>query len=97
MIRHTVTFKLKHEAGTPQEQAFLAKAQALALIPGVEKFEVLKQISTKNDYDFGLSMEFAGQGEYDAYNQHPEHVSFVENVWMVEVLSFMEIDYLVES
>jgi hypothetical protein len=61
----------------------------------VEKFEILKQISQKNKYAFGLSMEFANQGVYEQYNTHPEHVSFVNKRWLPEVEDFLEIDYQV--
>ncbi len=93
MIRHTVVFTLSHAAGSPEEQAFLDAALALADIPGVEKFEQLRQVSGKNDFDFGFSMEFADQNAYDAYNEHPTHVAFVRDVWVPEVTNFMEIDY----
>ena len=57
MIRHTVIFTLKHAHGSLQEKAFLRDAKvALEKIPGVEKFEQLKQVSKKNDYEFGFSM-----------------------------------------
>ncbi|MGE3832582.1 MAG: Dabb family protein, partial [Parvibaculaceae bacterium] len=41
MIRHTVVFRLKHKQGSKEEAAFLAEAQTLARIPGVERFEAL--------------------------------------------------------
>ncbi|WP_111976452.1 Dabb family protein [Algibacillus agarilyticus] len=93
MIRHTVAFKLKHAAGSAEEDAFLAKAKELALIPGVEKFECLVQISTKNNFDFGLSMEFANQTAYQTYNEAPLHQAFVNDYWLVDVIDFLEIDY----
>ncbi|MGM9506868.1 Dabb family protein [Larkinella sp. GY13] len=93
MIRHTVVFKLKHPAGSQEEQNFLNEARKLVAIPGVQQFECLKQISPKNPYDFGLSMEFAGQEQYDAYNNHPNHVHFVEQFWLNNVAEFLEIDY----
>jgi Stress responsive A/B Barrel Domain len=95
MIRHTVVFTLKHAKGSPDEQKFLADALVLNTIPGVEKFERLKQVSPKNNYSFGFSMEFADQAAYDGYNVHPLHVAFVRERWMVEVADFMEIDYVV--
>ena len=61
MIRHTVAFTLRHAAGSVAEAEFLKEALALAKIPGVEKFEQLRQVSGKNPYRFGFSMEFAGQ------------------------------------
>ena len=94
MIRHTVVFNLKHPLGSAQEATFLRDAKAaLETIPGVEKFEQLRQVSKKNDYDFGFSMEFADQAAYDGYNNHPRHVAFVEERWKPEVAKFLEIDY----
>ena len=94
MIRHTVVFNLKHAPGSLQEKAFLRDAQVLTEIPGVEKFEQLRQVSKKNDYEFGFSMEFADQRAYDAYDRHPKHMDFVQNRWNREVESFLEIDYV---
>jgi len=93
MIRHTVVFKLKHPPGSPAESDFLDAAQVLATIPSVYKFERLHQVSQKNDFDFGFSMEFDSQQDYEAYNVHPQHVQFVETRWKKEVTEFMEIDY----
>lgn len=93
MIRHTVVFKLRHTAGSKEEKSFLQAAEILAAIPGVEKFEQLRQTSKKNDYDFGFSMEFADQAAYSGYNDHPDHAAFVQGRWIPEVAAFMEIDY----
>lgn len=94
MIRHTVVFALKHQAGSVEEGALLRDAKVLADIPGVEKFEQLRQVSPKNDYAFGFSMEFADQAAYTAYNEHPDHVAFVRDRWVPEVARFLEIDYV---
>ena len=94
MIRHTVVFSLKHAHGSLQEKAFMRDARAaLHDIPGVKKFEQLRQVSKKNDFEFGFSMEFADQAAYTAYNDHPKHVKFVEERWKREVEKFLEIDY----
>ena len=93
MIRHTVVFSLKHPAGSPKEAAFLKAAQGLARIPGVTKFESLRQVSPKNNHSFGLSMEFMDQAACTGYNVHPDHVAFVRDRWVPEVAAFMEIDY----
>ena len=93
MIRHTVVFRLKHPAGSTAETDFLAAADVLARIPGVEKFEKLRQVSAKNDFRFGFSMEFADQAAYDSYDTHAEHVRFVRERWVPEVQTFLEIDY----
>jgi hypothetical protein len=93
MIRHTVVFSLKHASGSLQEKAFLRDSRVLADIPGVKKFEQLRQVSPKNDFAFGFSMEFADQAAYTGYNEHPKHLSFVRDRWSREVARFLEIDY----
>ena len=93
MIRHTVAFRLRHPPGSPEERDFLEAAMVLAAIPGVEKFERLRQVSAKNGYAFGFSMEFADAAAYDGYNHHPDHVAFVEGRWIPEVSEFLELDY----
>ncbi|HEX2525814.1 MAG TPA: Dabb family protein [Geminicoccus sp.] len=93
MIRHTVVFRLKHAEGSNAELDFMQAARVLAAIPGVQTFEQLRQVSPKNDYHFGFSMEFADAEAYRAYNEHPDHVAFVRERWVPEVDAFMEIDY----
>ncbi|TAV48492.1 Dabb family protein [Rhizobium leguminosarum] len=93
MIRHTVAFRLKHEAGSAEEMSFLADALVLAKIPSVRNFEQLRQTSPRNDFTFGFSMEFDDQAGYDTYNLHPLHVAFVRDRWVPEVADFLEIDY----
>ncbi|MBY3133527.1 Dabb family protein [Rhizobium leguminosarum] len=93
MIRHTVAFRLKHEARSAEETSFLADALVLAKIPSVRNFEQLRQTSPKNDFTFGFSMEFDDQAGYDTYNLHPLHVAFVRDRWVPEVADFLEIDY----
>jgi hypothetical protein len=93
MIRHTVVFRLRHPSGSPAERDFLDAALVLAGIPGVDRFERLRQISAKNGYAFGFSFEFADQAAYDGYNQNPQHQRFVAERWVPEVAEFLEIDY----
>ena len=94
MIRHTVAFRLRHPAGSPEERSFLEAATALADIPGVDRFEQLDQVSAKNSFTYGFSMEFADQSAYDAYNTHPIHVAFVRDRWVPEVDDYLELDYV---
>jgi hypothetical protein len=93
-IRHTVAFRIRHTAGSPEEASFLAEAETLAAIPGVEAFEILRQVGEKNTFDYGISMEFADEAAYAAYNADPSHVRFVEMRWLPEVADFLEIDYM---
>ncbi len=92
-IRHTVVFALSHPEGSTAEADFLVAAALLAAIPGVEQFEILRETSPKNGYRFGISMEFADAEAYAAYNEHPDHVHFVETRWLPEVATFLEVDY----
>jgi hypothetical protein len=92
-IRHTVAFDLRHTPGSQGEADFLAAAEGLGAITGVEAFEVLREVSPKNGYRFGISMEFADDAAYATYNAHPDHVRFVEQRWLAEVSDFLEIDY----
>ena len=38
-------------------------------------------------------MEFSSAADYQSYNQHPDHVHFVQTRWMPEVTDFLELDY----
>jgi len=93
-IQHMVIFDLKHEKGSQAETQFLADGKRiLTHIPVVRDFRVLDQVSLKNDYHFGFSMIFANRADYETYNNHPDHVAFVENRWKKEVTRFLEIDF----
>lgn len=92
-IRHTVAFTLVHSDGSTRERDFLDAAERLANIPGVEAFELLAEVSPKNGYRFGISMEFADRPAYERYNEHSDHVRFVQERWLPEVSEFLELDY----
>jgi heme-degrading monooxygenase HmoA len=93
MIRHTVVFRLRHPAGSAAEADFLRAARELARIPGVERFEVLRQTGGQSEYRFSLSMEFADAAAYTGYNEHPDHTGFVQGRWIPEVEEFLELDF----
>jgi hypothetical protein len=89
-----VFLKLKHPAGSAEEKNFLDTCRrVLKPIPGVKNFRVVREMSPKNRFTFGLSMEFDSQAAYDGYNSHPDHVDFVRNIWIPNVEEFQEIDY----
>ena len=94
MIIHSVFFRLNHAPDSEGESAFLDNASVLETIPGVTDFKVLKEISPKNAFRFGFSMGFSDQAAYDAYSNHPDHVQFVQQIWLNEVAEFQEIDYV---
>ena len=91
MIQHTVVFRLNTGADTDH---FFARSRMLAAIGGVKDFEVLRQVGQKNDFTHGLSMWFDDQSAYDSYNNHPDHLAFVNDVWLPNVADFLEIDYV---
>lgn len=97
-IQHMVVFTLNAGRDNEEAEAFLQTSrEELAAIPGVQQFEVYRQVSAKTDYDYGFSMIFADQAAYDAYNQHPVHVNYVEARWLKQVARFQEIDLIVHA
>lgn len=94
-IQHTVMFCLKYDTDAPETAQFLNDAQRiLSFLPTVNNFEIKRQISPKNSYDFYFSMIFADSAAYEAYNNHPDHVQFVKERWETEVSDFQEADFI---
>lgn len=93
MIQHTVVYRLKHAPGSVEERNFQEAIGGLAKIPVVRNLKRHCQVSPKNNFRFGLSMEFASMDDYRTYNEHPLHTDFVANRWVPEVAEFLEIDY----
>ncbi|WP_239614288.1 Dabb family protein [Cohnella mopanensis] len=91
---HSVIFNLKHPRGSEEENLFIEDGRSiLSSIPSVRNFKVYRQVSPKNEFAYGFSMEFAHEADYEAYNSHPLHVKFVNERWVTEVENFLEIDY----
>ena len=89
-----VIFNLKYNKNSVDADEFLIKSKKiLSFIEGVENFEVVKQFNPKNDYDFGFYMEFKDKKAYQSYNENPEHINYVKQVWLKEVRRFLEIDF----
>ena len=93
MILHSVLLTFIPSISDSAKQSFFDAAALLSGIPGVEKFELLKQVSPKNSFEYGISMEFANDTLYSGYNIHPQHQQFLQEYWKVYVQDFMEIDY----
>lgn len=93
-IRHTVAFTLRHQDGSPEAASFFEALAALGSIDGVEELQVLAEVSPKNSYRHGVTMEFASRAAYEAYDASPEHVEFVRDRWDAEVVDFLEIDFV---
>jgi len=93
MIRHSVILTLRSSLSPEDKLQYFAAVDELKQIPGVQKFEVLKQTSAKNPYEYGISMEFENHEAYDLYAGHFLHTAFVEKYWAACVEDFLEIDY----
>jgi len=95
-IQHMVIFNLPYKKGSSKAVKFLNDGnRILTGISVVRDFQVFHQVSAKNDYQYGFSMVFNDKDDYDTYNNHPDHVAFVEERWMKEVTDFLEIDFKV--
>ena len=92
MINHGVVFTLKSDSVLSLE-AFLTETLKLKKIDGLMDFQIVRETSPKNKFEFGLFMKFKNPKTYQYYNNHPDHVSFVQNIWIPNVEDFMEIDY----
>lgn len=93
-IHHTVFFRLNHESGSKAEKNFFAELDKLREIPGVLNFQHVQEVSPKNEFTFGLMMEFESQDAYNNYDEHPMHTKFVKEIWVPEVAQFQEIDFV---
>ena len=94
MIKHMVIFCLKYDKSDPSTEKFLSDSKSiLGSIPAVEKFKLVKQISPKNKFHFGFSMEFKDKEAYETYIKHQMHVNYVKQLWQKEVTHFLEIDF----
>ena len=89
-----VIFNLPYPEGSADADKFLADGiRILSGIPVVRNFQAFKQVSVKNDYQYGFSMVFTNREDYTTYSNHPDHVAFVQDRWLKEVTDFLEIDF----
>ena len=94
-VLHTVTFSLKHPAGSPEAERFITDAKRiLTAVPGVQDFQAYRQCSPKNEMQYGFLMRFKDQATMDIYTAHPDHVRFVTERWDTEVILFQESDFI---
>lgn len=93
-VQHMVIFNLPYPEQSADAEKFLADGtRILTGIPVVRNFQAFKQVSVKNDYQYGFSMVFSNREDYNTYNNHPDHVAFVQDRWLKEVTDFLEIDF----
>jgi hypothetical protein len=93
-VQHMVIFNLGYPEGSEEATKFLNDGTTILTgIPVVNNFQAFKQVSQKNDYQYGFSMVFSNREDYTTYNNHPDHVAFVRDRWTKEVTDFLEIDF----
>lgn len=93
-ILHTVQFDLKYPVGSAESKKFLDDGKRiLTSVPGVFDFQVFRQCSPKNDFQYAFYMKFASKEDFDAYTAHPDHCQFVKERWDTEVVRFEEADF----
>lgn len=92
-IKHMVIFNLKDNKQANADYFLDNSRKILSNIPGVKDFEVSKQVSVKNNFQYGFSMFFENQDMYKAYNEHTDHTDYVKSIWLKDVEEFMEIDF----
>lgn len=93
MIRHTVFFSFKAQKSENEKQSFFDAVHQLSLIEGVQDLEIVRQTSPKNDFEFGILMNFKNNEIFNSYSTHPDHDLFIKNHWLKMVELFLEIDY----
>ena len=93
-VQHMVIFNLSYPKDSAEAQKFIQDGtRILTGIPVVNNFQAFNQVSVKNKFQYGFSMVFANETDYSTYNNHPDHVAFVQNRWQKEVSDFLEIDF----
>lgn len=85
MFRHTIAFRLRHARGSLQEKAFLRDAKVLAEIPGIGRFEQLRQTSPADDFHFMFALTFESQDAFELFRVHPKYRQFYDERWTREV------------
>ena len=83
MICHIVLIRLKPEITPERTRAFIEEASAvLGPIPGVKNLRVGSGLGVKADvsHPVALVMDFDDDDALEAYQVHPEHRRFVEEI-----------------
>lgn len=92
-MQHSVIFSFNKNVDSARASYFFMAAEKLSSISGVLNFKQWKQVSKKNSFEYGISMEFNSEEDYQHYNDHPAHATFIAEQWMPCVADFLEIDF----
>ncbi len=81
MICHLVLIRLRNDVNSEQATSLLGQAQQiLNPIPGVQNFRAGKALKPDYPHPLSLVMEFEDEAALQAYQVHPEHRRFVDEV-----------------
>ncbi len=94
MLTHTVQFRFKPGLSEIDKASFMEALHALSGIPGVLDFGIFRQVSPGNSFEYLATMRFRTSEEYQAYNSHSQHKTFIKDQWIPKVEAFLEGDYL---
>ena len=83
MFVHIVFFWLKHPEEQANHEALRAGLDSLTSIDADTTVYIGTPAETRrpvidHSYDFNLTMVFADKAAHDAYQEHPQHLAFVE-------------------
>ena len=86
MFSHVVIFWTKEGVENATEDLIAGMEQYLKPIPGVLHYHVGRMAPSHRDvvdqsYQVGLNLVFADKATQDAYQEHPLHIEFVEQVF----------------
>lgn len=85
-IHHLILIWQKPDTPPAQTQALLDGTKALSKIPGIKSLEIHTPISSDrpvvdDSFSYAVLMTFANEQDMLNYQQHPQHVKFIqENV-----------------
>lgn len=98
MITHVVVFWTDKPQDTNRDRLIQAANDLLGRIPGAQNFRVGAPVASNrgvvdDSFCFAISMDFPDQAAADTYQQHPEHIRFVNEFVKPLVKRFVVYDY----
>lgn len=86
MLSHIVVFWTNPDVPDAEQRLIEGARRHLRNIPGVLSFHVGRMVPSdrpvvEQSYQVALNLTFADKAAEQAYQVHPEHVAFVENVF----------------
>lgn len=86
MFSHVVIFWTRPEVPAAADTLLAGLQRHLPGIPGIVHFHAGRMVSShrpvvEQSYQVALNVVFADKAAHDAYQVHPDHVAFVEDVF----------------